>query len=181
MTEAQKEQPQNSTQTEKLKQDLENEKKRAEDYLARLKYLQADFENLQKRTDRQLAEVKKYCTEPLIMQLLEIADELEMAVKVGCHSESAETVTQGIELTLGKLKRILENEQVAPIECLGKPFDPSKHNAVARIERGDAKECTVIEEIRKGYIMKERVIRPSLVKVTVKPISKSQGEIEENE
>jgi len=181
MTEAQKEQPRDNAQTEKLKEDLENEKKRAEDYLARLKYVQADFENLKKRTDRQLEEVKKYCTEPLIVELLEIADELEMAVKAGRNSKSAENLTQGVEMTLKKLKRIFENEQVSPIECVGKPFDPSKHNAVARIERDDVKECTVIEEVRKGYIMKEKVIRPSIVKVAVKPESESQREVEGNE
>lgn len=181
MTEAQKEQPQNSTQTEKLKQDLENEKKRTENCLTRLKYIQADFENLQKRTTRQLTEIKKYCTEPLITELLEITDELEMAVKIGQNSKSTENVTQGVEMTLKKLKKILENEQVSPIECVGKPFDPSKHNAIAKIERDDVEECTVIEEIRKGYIMKEKVIRPSIVKVAVKPESKSQKEVEKNE
>jgi molecular chaperone GrpE len=181
MTEAQKEPPEDNAQTEKLKEDLENEKKRAEDYLARLKYVQADFENLKKRTDRQLEEVKKYCTEPLIVELLEIADELEMAVKAGRNSKSAENLAQGVEMTLKKLKRIFDNEQVSPIECVGKPFDPSRHNAVARIERDDVKECTVIEEVRKGYIMKEKVIRPSIVKVAVRPESKSQREVERNE
>jgi molecular chaperone GrpE len=181
MTEAQKEQPQDSAQTEKLKRELENEKKRAEDYLTRLKYVQADFENLKKRTDKQLAEVKDYCTEPLIIELLEVADELEMAVKVGRNSKSAENVTQGVEMTLKKLKKIFENERVSPIECIGKPFDPSKHNAVAKIERNDVEECTVIEEVRKGYVMKEKVIRPSIVKVAVKPESKSQKEEEKNE
>jgi molecular chaperone GrpE len=181
MTEPQKEQLQDNAQTEKLKQDLEHEKKRAEDYLTRLTYVQADFENLKKRTDRQLTEVKKYCTEPLIIELLEIADELEMAVKAGRTCKSAENVTQGVEMTLKKLKKVFENEQVAPIECVGKPFDPSKHNAVAKIERDDVKECTVIEEVRKGYIMKEKVIRPSIVKVALKPESKSQKVGEENE
>lgn len=181
MTEAQKEQPEENTQTEKLKKDLESEKKRAEDYLVRLKYVQADFENLKKRTDRQLAEAKEYCTEPLIIELLEVVDELEMAVKAGRDSESAENMTHGVEMTLKKLKRILGNEQVFPIECVGKPFDPSKHNAVAKIERDDVKECIVIEEIRKGYMMKEKVIRPSVVKVAVNPESKSQKEVEKNE
>jgi molecular chaperone GrpE len=181
MAATEKEQPQISVQPEKLKQELENEKKRAEDYLARLKYVQADLENLKKRTDRQLAETRKYCTEPLVVELLEIVDELEMAVKAGRNSKSAENLTQGVEMTLRKLKKILEKEQVSPIECIGKPFDPSKHNAVAKIERDDVEECTVVEEIRKGYIMKEKVIRPSVVKVAVKPVSKSQKEEKKNE
>jgi molecular chaperone GrpE len=181
MTETEKEQPKITTETEKLKKELEDEKKRAEEYLARLKYVQADFENLKKRTERQLTEVKDFCTEPLVIQLLEVVDELEMAVKAGRNSESAKNMTQGVEMTLKKLKKVLETEQVFPIECLNKPFDPSKHNAIAKIERDDAKECTVIEEIRKGYMMKEKVIRPSIVKIAVKPESKSQNEVEKNE
>jgi len=180
MNEEQKE-PEDNAQLEKLNQALENEKKREEEYLTRLKYVQADFENLRKRTDRQLAEVKKYCTEPLIVELLEIVDELEMAVKAGQNSKSAENLTRGVEMTLKKLKKILENQQVSPIDCVGKQFDPSKHNAVAKIERDDVEECTVIEELRKGYMMKEKVIRPSVVKVAVKPTSKSQKEVEQNE
>jgi len=179
MTETPREEPEESSETEKLEQQFENEKKRSEDYLARLKYAQADLENLQKRKDRELMEVREYCTEPLVIQLLEVVDELEMAVKAGHDGESVQAVTQGVEITLKKLKRILEIEQVYPIECVGKPFDPSKHNAVAKIERDDVDECTVIEEIRKGYIMKEKVIRPSLVKVAVKPDSQSQKEEEE--
>jgi molecular chaperone GrpE len=181
MTEDQKEPQQDNTIVEKLNQDLENERKRAEDYLARLRYVQADFENLKKRTDRTLEEVRKYCTEPLILQLLDVADELELAVKAGRSSESAETVTQGVEMTLKRLKKIFQSEQVYPIECIGKPFDPSRENAIARVERDDVNECTVIEEVRKGYIMKEKVIRPSIVKVAVKPESKSQIEEEKNE
>jgi molecular chaperone GrpE len=182
MTDTQEEKSQqDELQTEKLKKEIENEKKRAEDYLARLKYLQADFENLKKRTDRQIAEAKEYCTEPLVIQLLEIVDELEMAVKAGRNCDSAESMTQGVEMTLNKLKKILENEQVFPIECIGKPFDPSKHSAIAKVERDDVADCTVIEEIRKGYIMKEKVIRPSIVKIAIRPESKSQEEVEENE
>lgn len=180
MNEDEKE-PEDNTQFEKVKQALESEKKRAEDSLTRLKYVQADFENLKKRTDRQLAEVKEYCTEPLIIELLEIVDELEMAVKAGQNSKSAENLTQGVEMTLKKLKKMLENKGVSPIECVGKPFDPSRENAVAKIERDDVEECTVIEELRKGYMMKEKVIRPSVVKVAVKLASKSQKEVEQNE
>lgn len=181
MTDAEKEQPQESSEIEKLKQELENEKKRAEEYLARLKYVQADFENLKRRADRQLKEVKEYCTEPLILELLGVVDELELAVKAGSNSESAENVTQGVVMTLKKLRRILANDGVFPIECVGKPFDPSRHNAVAKVERDDLEDCTVIEEVRRGYMMKEKVIRPSLVKVAVKPESKSQTEVNEHE
>jgi molecular chaperone GrpE len=178
--EQQQEQQKDSTQEEKLEQTLEEEKKRSEEYLTRLKYAQADIENLKKRFDRQIEEVKKYCNERLIVELLDVADELEMAVKSGRFSNSVEVVVRGVEMTLKKLKKVLENEGVSPIECVGKPFDPSKHNAVAKIEKEDVKECTIVEEVRKGYTMREKVIRPSIVKVVVKP-SKSQTEMSSNE
>jgi len=180
MGEEQKERQADNVQVETLSQALDAEKKRSEDYLTRLKYMQADFENLKKRFDRQMEEVKNYCNEQLIVELLNVVDELEMAVKSGRSSNSTEVLVQGVEMTLKKLKKVLEQEGVYPIEDVGKPFDPSKHDAVARIEKNDAEGCIIVEEVRKGYIMKDKVIRPSIVKVTV-PSSKSQEEVDENE
>ena len=96
---------------------LESEKKRSEDYLTRLKYLQADFENVKKRFDREIAQTKSYCNERIIMQLLEVVDELELAVKVATASEgSQKTLVEGVEMTLKKLRKVLEQEGVIPIE-----------------------------------------------------------------
>jgi molecular chaperone GrpE len=174
MTEVPEEKPPN------LEELLETEKKRSEEYLSRLKYLQADFENLKKRYDRQITEVKSYCTESLVVQLLDVVDELELAIKSARSSANVETLIQGVEMTLKKLRKILEQEGVFPIECEGKVFDPSRHNAVAAVERDDVEGCVVVEEVRKGYIMKSKVIRPSIVKVAVES-SKSQEENEKNE
>jgi molecular chaperone GrpE len=180
MSDEQKEAHENAGRVEDLEQALETEKRRSEEYLNRLKYAQADIENLKKRCDRQIEEVKKYCNEQLVVELLEVVDELEMAVKSGRSSNSAQTVIQGVEMTLKKLKKVLEGEGVSPIECLGKPFDPSKHSAVEKTEKENADGCTIIEEVRKGYTMREKVIRPSIVKVVVKP-SKSQTEMKSDE
>jgi len=180
MSEKPEEQTESGSELEKLTEALAEEKKRSEEYLTRMKYMQADFENLKKRMDRQMEEVKKYSNERIIIELLEIVDELETAIKASHNSDSKETVIQGVEMTLKKLRKILEKEGISPIECVGKPFDPSKHNAVARIEKKDADECTVVEEVRKGYAMRENVIRPSIVKVMVKP-SKSQEKVNQNE
>jgi molecular chaperone GrpE len=181
MGEEQKEQPEESTQVETLTRALEEEKRRSEEYLTRFKYVQADFENLKKRVDRQIEEAKKYANERLIIELLEVVDELELAVKAGHSSNSTEDVVQGVEMTLKKLEKILKNEGASPIECVGKPFDPSKHSAIANIEKDGVEDCTVIEEVRKGYVMKEKVIRPSIVKVVVKPSSNSQEEMSTDE
>jgi len=180
MGEEQKEPGEGVDEVESLKNALEAEKKRSEDYLLRLKYAQADVENLKKRYERQIEEARKYCTEPLVVELLDVVDELELAVKSGSSSNSAEAVIQGVEMTLKKLKKVLENEGVSPIESVGKPFDPSKHNAVAKTEEEGAEGCKIVEEVRKGYTMREKVIRPSVVKVVVKP-SKSQMEMNSDE
>jgi len=180
MGEERKEPQENADQVDILTKTLDSEKKRSEEYLTRLKYAQADADNLKKRYERQMDEVKKYCTEPLIIELLDVVDELELAVKSGRSANSAEAVTQGVEMTLKKLKKVLQNEGVSPIESLGKPFDPSKHAAVAMTEKEDEEGCTIAEEVRKGYTMREKVIRPSVVKVVVKP-SKSQKEMNSDE
>jgi molecular chaperone GrpE len=174
MVKEQKEQPSD------LEQRIEAEKKRSEDYLTRLKYLQADFENLKKRYDRQIEETKNYCTERLVIQLLDVQDELEMALK-NAEAGSAQTLIEGVHMTLKKLRKVLEQEGVSPIECeAGKVFNPSCHNAVAATERDDVEACVVTEEVRKGYTMKAKVVRPSIVKVAVKS-SKSQTEKEKDE
>ncbi|MEM2099363.1 MAG: nucleotide exchange factor GrpE [Candidatus Bathyarchaeia archaeon] len=168
-----------STEPEKQKPDLEQqleaEKKRSEEYLTRLKYLQADFENLKKRTERQIAEIKEYSTERLIIELLNVVDELELALKTAQKSDSAKALIEGVQMTLKKLKKILECEGVSQIDCVGKAFDPTRHNAIGTIESSEVDGCVVAEEVRKGYIMKNKVIRPSIVRVKVNT-SKSQGE-----
>ncbi len=166
--------------TEDFEQLLSAEKKRSEDYLTRLKYLQADFENMKKRFDRQTEQIRDYCTERLVIQLLDVVDELELAVKTGQSEASSTTILEGVQMTLKKLRKILEQEGVVSIETEGKVFDPTMHNAVAAIERDDVDDCVIIEEVRKGYTLKGKVIRPSIVKVAVKS-SKSQEENKKDE
>jgi molecular chaperone GrpE len=168
----------NKPQTNDLERQLEVEKKRSEEYLLRLQYLQADFDNLKKRFDRQLEQVRCYSNERLLIQLLEVVDELELAVETAQAISQGEALVQGVQMTLKRLRKVLEQEGVFALECERKPFDPSKHNAIATVECDDVEGC-VVEEVRKGYIMKDKVLRPSIVKVSSKPSSKSQN-MEEN-
>jgi len=101
---------------DRLEQLLDCERKRAEDYLCRLKYLQADLENFKKRFDREAEQIRNYCTEHLVIQLLDVVDELELAVKNGEISTSPESLLEGVEMTLKKLRKVLEQEGVTPIE-----------------------------------------------------------------
>lgn len=161
-------------QVETLEKLLETEKKRSEEYLTQLKYARADIENLKKRFDRQLEDARIYANERIIIELLDVIDELEMAVKSATSTDSAEPFVQGVEMTLKKLTKILEKEEVSPIKSVGEPFDPEKHNAVEKIEKEGAEGCIIIEEVRRGYTMRGKVIRPSTVKV-VAPSSQSHG------
>lgn len=164
----QKEQGRNE-QCTMLENALEAEKKRSEEYLAQLKYARADIENLEKRFNRQLEDARKYANERIMIELIEIVDELDLAVKSASSCDSVETLAQGVEMTLKKFTKILENEGVTPLRSVGEPFDPEKHNAVARIEEEGVREAIIREEVRKGYTMRGKVIRPSTVKVAVPP------------
>jgi molecular chaperone GrpE len=165
---------------DRLEQLLDCERKRSEDYLSRLKYMQADLENLKKRFDKEAEQVKNYCNERLIINLLDIVDELELAVKNGEISTEPQVLLEGVEMTLKKLRKVLEQEGVTPIDNPeGKVFDPSRHNAIAAVERDDVADGTVIEEIRKGYMMRGKVIRPSIVKVAIKKSENQSNKTEE--
>jgi molecular chaperone GrpE len=162
---------------------LDQEKKRTEDYLNRLKYMQADFENLKHRFDREAEQIRNHSNERLVMQLLDVVDELELAVKVGKSAETPQkTVLEGVEMTLKKLKKVLEQEGVSQVDCAeGKCFDPANANAVLTEERDDVPDCTVVQVIRKGYCMRGRVIRPSIVKVSVKPKQEKENQSNKSE
>jgi len=170
----------NTPQTNDFEEKLACEKKRSEDYLKRLQYMQADFENVKKRFDREIEQTRNSCNERMIMALLEVVDELELALKNGEISTSqTESLLEGVEMTLKKLRKVLEQESVTEIENPeGKAFDPSKHHAVAT-EESDALDGTVLEQIRKGYTLKGKVIRPAIVKVAIKKQQNQSNQTEE--
>ncbi|MCL2358684.1 nucleotide exchange factor GrpE [Candidatus Bathycorpusculum sp.] len=164
-----KNKPQEATDSEKdFKKLLDIEKQKTEEYLNKLQYLQADFENQKKRFDRETENIKKYCNERIITELLDIVDELDLALKAVKDSKDPQKqLVDGVEMTLKKLRKILEQEGVSQISCTqGTIFDPACHNAIAAEEREDVQACIIIEEIRRGYKIKDKVLRPSIVRVT---------------
>jgi molecular chaperone GrpE len=175
--------PQPKPQPADFEKLLEAEKKRSEDYLNRLRYMQADFENLKHRFDRETEQIKNHSNERLVTLLLDVVDELELAVKVGnCAENPQKSLLEGVEMTLKKLKKVLEQEGVSQVDCVeGKVFDPATANAVLTEERDDLEACTVLQVIRKGYCMKGRVIRPSIVKVSVKSKPKQENQNQSNQ
>jgi len=152
-----------SDSVDRLKKGLEDEKKKSEEYLTRLKYIQADFENYRKRVDREIVEIEEFSTSRFARRLLPILDELDLAVSHAGSESSA--LTEGVKMVLKNLNAALEAEGVRRIEAIGKPFNPGLHEAVDKVQGRKRGEDIVIEEIRKGYLFKDKVLRPSMVKV----------------
>ena len=158
----------------KLKQSL----KEATDKYIRL---YADFDNYKKIAARNKEELLKYANEDLMTDILTVIDHLELALQHSAGSESSESLAQGVELTLKELKSVLEKHGLMTIDAIGKPFDPSVHHAMSQIESEDAEENTVVKEFRKGYMLRERVIRAALVGVAVKPSQSGDAGSEDTE
>ncbi len=144
--------------------------------------LYAEFENYKKFAARQKEDQLKYANESLLKDLLTVIDHLELALQHSSDDKVSDPLAKGVEMTLKELKTLMERYGLVSIDAIGKPFDPNIHHAMSQIEDDEVDENTVIEEFRKGYMLKERVLRPPLVGVS-KKISKepNKSEIEEEE
>ena len=163
------------TETPKT-EELKAQEKAATDELNN-KYLRlyAEFDNYKKRVNKDKEELIKYGNESLIYELLPIIDSLELALKHALEEPQA-GIVQGVEMTLKELQRTLEKFGVSKIEAAGKKFDPSIHHAMTQTEREDLDEKMVAEELRSGYLYRDKVLRPSLVAVSIKPQKKTENQ-----
>jgi molecular chaperone GrpE len=162
----------NVDEVESLKEALEKERKTSEEYLNKMKYLQADFENYKKRVAREIGDAITFGNQKLITELLTVLDELEYAINAGKNSSNKDALLHGVELILKKLYGLLEKEGLSKIEAVGKAFNPLTHEAVQRDSGNDGEEL-IVEEIRAGFTLKGKVIRPSLVKIGYQPSTES--------
>ncbi len=153
-------------QMQDLEERLVQEQEKAQEYLRRLKYLQADFENYRKRTEREAAELAVRCNEKLVAELLCVVDDLERALDSGKETDDASALLKGVEMIHRNLTRMLEREGLECIDAVGKVFDPKFHEVVIKIPRNDCKEGLVLEEVRRGFVFKGRVLRPCMVNVS---------------
>jgi molecular chaperone GrpE len=147
------------------------------------KYLRAlaDLDNQRKRALREKEELQKYATERLILEILPVIDNFELAIEAGQKTESAAQVVDGVKMILKQLREILEKEGVAAFESIGDKFDPYKHEALLAIESKEHAPYTILEEIQKGYTMKDRVIRPAKVTVAKQDEEKKEDDADGNE
>lgn len=129
----------------------------------------ADFQNFRRRNEEQLAERTRFAAQELVTALLPALDNLERALDAAQDAGSYESLHAGVELTRKQILDILKGYGVEPIEAVGAQFDPNLHDAVMRVEDPEAEENSVVEELRRGYTMHSRVIRPAMVKVSAKP------------
>ena len=134
--------------------------------LDRLARLQAEFENARKRGERERIADRDYATANVIEKFLPVMDHFEMALKA---SATAEQLRSGVELIVKQMEDVLRQLQVTAIPALGEEFDPRHHEALGSVERADLPDQHVAEEIRRGYKLRDRLLRPSLVRVASNP------------
>ena len=136
-----------------------------DDYYERLLRKTAEFDNYRKRIERERQAASDAAAADLVRDLLPLVDDLERALKAEAGAEGAETYRRGVELIHKRLEDILRRRGVRPIEALGADFDPNFHEAVAHDPAEGRREGEVIEDFRRGYMLGDRLLRPSMVKV----------------
>lgn len=139
----------------------------ASDNYDRLLRVLAEFENYKKRTSREMSDFRKYANEALIKDFLGVVDNLERAIQSARESENAsDSLVTGVEMTLKEIMKIFERYHVKSIDCIGEPFDPGYHQAVMQEAVADKPANIILKELQKGYIIHDRLLRPSMVVVS---------------
>ena len=136
----------------------------------------ADFDNFRKRAERERREVRRYALLEPMRDLLEVVDNLERALEAG---GSAEDLKQGVEMILRQLDDLMRRHGVKAVEAEGRPFDPTVHEAVSRVDSDEVDEPIVEQEMQRGYLLHDRLLRPSRVVVAVPSEESSEDGSEE--
>ncbi len=152
--------------TKELELELERVRAERDSYLDRLARQQAEFENFRKRSQREQQDYREYAITDALRSLLPILDSMDRALKI----EAADTsqFRAGIELIDRQFHDALSRLGVEPIEAQGKPFDPNVHQAVEMVESDEVEDHHVLEELQRGYKIKDRLLRPSMVRVATR-------------
>ena len=132
----------------------------------RVARLQAEFDNARKRGEREKAEFRDFATGSVVEQFLPVLDNFELALKA---TGSPEQMKSGVELIVKQMEEVLRGLQVTAIPSVGEEFDPRVHEALGSVEREDLPDQTVADEIRRGYKIRERLLRPAMVRIVSNP------------
>jgi molecular chaperone GrpE len=155
---------------------FEAKEKEAEENYDRLLRLSAEFENYKKRSSRESEEFRKFANQSLIKEMLSVVDNLELAMNsTNGHKDIDKDLLQGLAMTHREILKVFEKFNVKPIDAKGQPFDPTYHEAVMQEETNDYAKNTVINEMQKGYMIHDRLLRPSMV-VVAKPREEKDSE-----
>ncbi|MDY6851099.1 MAG: nucleotide exchange factor GrpE [Thermodesulfobacteriota bacterium] len=158
------EEPGSETLPEEIDWRLEAEKN-----LDRFLRTQADMENMKKRLDREKADFVKFANEGLLRDLLPVLDNLERALKHADSTSGGQGLKEGLQLTIDDFVNVFKKFGVKAISALGEKFDPNFHEAVMQREDPDIDDNTVLEVIQRGYLLNDRLLRPSMVVVSKRP------------
>jgi molecular chaperone GrpE len=139
-----------------------NLKTERDQLLDRLARLQAEFDNSRKREQRERGEFRDYATASVIEQFLPVVDNFQLALKSG---GSADQLRAGVELIVKQMEEILRNLNVQVVPTVGTQFDPRVHEALDSVERNDVPDHQVLDEVRRGYTLRDKMLRPALVRV----------------
>ncbi|PAV29014.1 nucleotide exchange factor GrpE [Virgibacillus profundi] len=152
------------SEPETLQKDYQSLQQEKDEMSQRLLRLQAEFDNFKKRSQKEKDADRKYKSQDLVNELLPAIDNFERALQVEV-TEATSSLIEGITMVYRQLQDALKSQDVEVIESEGKEFDPNLHHAVMQVEDGEMDSNIVVEELQKGYMLKDRVIRPAMVKV----------------
>jgi molecular chaperone GrpE len=130
----------------------------------------ADLENYRKRAQREKEDLSRFANENLLREILPVVDNLERALEHARQGDSGNGgLLQGVEMTLGQFQRVLEKFGVTPLRSVGEPFDPARHEALGQVESAEHPPNTVVQELQRGYLLNDRLLRPAMVMVAKAP------------
>ncbi|MET3940679.1 molecular chaperone GrpE [Paenibacillus sp. PvP094] len=127
---------------------------------------QADFDNFRRRTQKEKEELAKYASMKLVTELVPVIDNFERAMATVPEGTESESFSKGIQMIFRQLETVLNNEGLTAMDTVGQPFNPEFHQAIMQVESDEYEEGTVVEEVQKGYMLKDKVLRPAMVKVS---------------
>ncbi len=151
--------------TSELEAQLAEEKKKADEYLDNWRRTAADFQNFKRRAEKDKADYGQYANQRLLKRLLDVLDSFDAGFKAVPEQYANEPWVEGMRAVERQLLQILENEGVTPMETAGKEFDPNFHEAMVYEPSPGAGEGQILDELQRGYMLHDRVLRPSRVKV----------------
>ena len=149
-----------------LQAEIEALRQRADEADKRLIYANAEFQNINRRKEEQFQATLKHANSDFIKNLLPVLDNFERALKAAEQTRNYEALVGGVNGTLKQLLSALQKAGVTPIEALGKEFDPNYHEAIGHAQSSEYPANSVAEEVQRGYLMHDRVLRPTLVRVS---------------